>query len=94
MLKSVPDLSPTLWEGKARKIAMALRDPGSSRDTKTGASGRSTYYHDGGGKHDLPHFVITGKAATPLAGQGLKILVILRSMFSCFFPFSDPIHGY
>jgi len=25
MLKSVPDLSPTLWEGKARKMVLALR---------------------------------------------------------------------
>ena len=54
----------------------------------------SAYYQDGGGKHDLQGPCLSGKAATPLAGQGLKILVILRSMFSCFFPFSDPIHGY
>jgi hypothetical protein len=37
MLKSVPDLSPTLWEGKARKIAMALRDLGIITGYKDGS---------------------------------------------------------
>ncbi|MCR4433429.1 MAG: N-acetylmuramoyl-L-alanine amidase [Caldiserica bacterium] len=35
-LDPFPDLSPTLWEGKARKIALALRDLGILTDYEDG----------------------------------------------------------
>jgi hypothetical protein len=39
-LDPFPDLSPTLWEGKARKIALTLRDPGILTATRTAPSAR------------------------------------------------------